>query len=486
MYYQTQILPHSSAIQKYLMPLLVLVHVVVFSICITVKGFPSQSFVHLFMGVLFSFLAAGATLKFAKSNVPKFIAAFLVATCTVKLPLCLIVPKETFLRILPLEGPQLAQVTCERYFFFSLGFLGFALGAIFASRFFWNLSDPAKRDAQISMPEKGFWLLITLFLAIQSMRVVLLLFMHIGAPGVVTRELFIPRLAGVLNIIGSRGLLLVTSGLLAWALSRRSFFALGISMLAAITYAFVEIAGGWRSGMYYYILVGMWIFLAAEPSKLKSRLKPFAIGFVVLAILLFVPVIDYRNRLRQGMTPGQAIKSVIEMRQDADHGGFSENINRLTKRFNGLDLYVVASYESRNQTLGFMSLINGSASRFFTFGILGVPEGVISTYGMTYWGSMSIALGDQWLWFGGLLLGSFIGGFPMLARYWFYSPMMRTLYEANISITFLHLTMGNGALLLYSKELLLSFLVCLLFRHLATTQQSQGYYASNQAQYPRL
>jgi len=477
-------LANKSAINKYIVPLMVLVHIVIFSICVTSKGFATQSFVHVFIGLLFSCVATVTTILYAKSNVPKFVAVFLVATCTVKLPLCLIIPEQTFLSLIPLEGTQLSQLISERYFFYSLGLLGFSAGAIFVSRFFWNLSDPAKRDMRISLPEKGFIAILMFYLSLQSMRAVLLLVMHIGAPSVVTRELFIPKLAGVLNILGTRGLLLVTSGLLAWALSRRSYSALAIAMTAAVTYAFVELAGGWRSGMYYYMLVGAWIFLAAEPSKLKNRLKPFAIGFVILALLLFIPVMDYRNRLRQGMTPGQAFQAVIALRQDADQGGIVDKFHRITRRFNGLDLYIVASYGSNDQAMGFMSLINGSASRFFTHGLLGVPEEAVSTSGMTYWGSMSIAIGDKWLWFGGLMLGAFTGGFPMITRHWFYSPTMRTLYEANITITLLHLTMGNGAFLLYSKELLISFFVCIMFRFLATTQQSSAYYVPTQAQYP--
>lgn len=483
MYPQYQIPTQQNAWKKYIVPLMIVVHIATFSVCVTSGGFPSQSFVHLIIGMLFSCTATVLTILYAKSNIPKFISMFLVATCTCKLPLCLLTPEQTFLPFTGLEGKQLAIVTVERFFYLSIGVMGFALGSIAASRVFWNLTDVQKREQHFSLPEKGFGLILILYLAIQSMRAFLLLVLQIGAPSVITRELFIPKLAGILNILGTRGLLLVTSGLLAWALSRKSYGALFVSILAALTYAFVEVAGGWRSGMFYYALCGSWVFLAAEPSKLKSRLKPFAIGFVVLAFVMFMPVMEYRNRLRQGMTPGQAIQAVLELRQD-DESTFLDRIHPIARRFNGLDLFVLASYGSRNVEMGFMSLITGSASQFFTYGLLQVPEEAVSTSGITYWGSMAIALGDRSLGFMGLLLGMFIGGFPMICRHWFYSPMMRTLFECNITITFLHLTMGNGAFLLYAKEVFILLIVAFVFRFLATTQGSPGYYSHSPSHYP--
>ncbi len=477
-YYATQ----KSDYSKYLIPFMMLVHVIVFSLCVTSKGFPSQSFVHLIMGTLASCLAVCTTLLFSKSNVPKFIALFIVGTVLGKLPFCLIIPHETFLVHIPLQGKQLAQVVCERFFFLNLGFLGFAAGAVFASRLFWSITDPRKRDTTMSLPEKSFVLILLLYLGIQSMRAFLLLGMQIGAPSVVTREIFIPKLAGFLNILGSRGLLLVTTGLLAWALSRRSYFALAIAILAGLTYVFVEMAGGWRSGMFYYAICGTWIFLAAEPSKLKSRLKPLAIAFAIAGVFLFMPVLDYRNQLRMGKSPTQALQAVLKSTQ-VDSRSAEDTFYKISRRINGLDLYVVASYGARDHALGFISLLNGAASSFFTFGLLGVPEGAVTTYGMTYWGSMSIALGDQWLWLMGGLLGMFIGGFPLLCRHWFYSPTMRTLFEANISIILLHLTMGNGAFILYTKEIVIVFAVAIIFKFLATQQGSLGYYAPKNAQY---
>lgn len=471
MYDPNQILVGPTSVkpplQKYSTLLVLLGHVAVFFSCVTAKDFPSSSFVHLFMGLLFSSLACCATFLYTKSAVPKFIAAFIAATFTAKLPLCLISPEQTFLGTIPLENKQLSMLLLEKYFLFSLGFFAFAVGAVVASRFFWNMTDPERRDSKMQAVEKGFMLIVVVCLALQSMRAFLLLVLHVGAPSVVTREIFIPRLAGILNILGSQGLLIFVSGLLALALSRRSFFSLAMAAMAAITYIIVEMAGGWRSGLYYYCVCGSWIFFASQPSEIKNRLKPFAIGFAVFAVVLFVPVMDYRHRINQGMSPAQAVRSVMEGGQH-DTGGFSVALYKVAKRFNGLDLFAVASHGAEGHTMGVRSLFNGSASQFFKYGILGIPKEAVTTFGITFWGVVSIAIGDRLLWLAGLIFGLFVGGLPLLCRRWFYAPTMRTVYECNLSIAMLSLAMGNGAFFLYSKELLISFLMCLLFRAIIT------------------
>lgn len=474
-----------AGINAYLIPALMVAHLVAFTFSVTSDNFPSKSFAFVVLGVLFSCLASCITLLYSKSNVPKVIAFFIVATCTLKLPLCLIVPETTFLEVLPLKEKLLAEVVCAKFFWFSLGFLGFAFGAIIASRFFWNMSDPNKRDVRMALPERGFILLLILYATIQSMRAYLLLVEQIGAPNVAGRELLIPKLAGILNILGTRGLLIVTVGLMAWALSRRSFLALIIASCAALGYAGVEMAGGWRSGLYFYALCGSWVFLAAEPSKMKSRLKPFAIGFVTMSFLLFIPVMDFRHSLNAGMTQSEAFRAVLEGRQ-GDERDLAEKFHKIVRRFNGIDLYMTASYGSEDQKLGFMSLFNGAASNFFTFGILGTPEEAVTTQGITLWGSISIALGDQWLAFAGFVAGAVVGGLPILCRRWFHTPVMRSVYESTVTITLLGVLMGNGAFMLYSKELLIGFLVTMLFKFVAASQPAPpAYYPQGQMHYPQ-
>ena len=272
---------------------------------------------------------------------------------------------------------------------------------------------------------------------------------------------------------------------MAWALSRRSFIALIIASGAALVYAGVEMAGGWRSGLYYYALCGTWVFLASEPSKLKNRLKPFAVGFIAAAILLFVPVMDFRHNLNAGMTQSEAFMAVIEGRQ-GDERDLAEKFHKIVRRFNGIDLYMTASYGSEDHKLGFMSLFNGAASNFFTFGILGTPEEAVTTQGITLWGSISIALGDQWLAFAGLIAGAVVGGLPIFCRRWFHTPVMRSVYESTVTITLLSVFMGNGAFMLYSKELLIGFSVTMLFKFVAASQPAPPtYYPQGQMQYPQ-
>lgn len=468
-----------ARVNTYVVPLLIAAHVIAFSISATSGNFPAKSFAHVLLGMIFSCVAACTTLLYARSNVPKFIAAFVVATCTLKLPICLIVPETTFLEAIPLDGKLLAEVVCAKFFWFSVGFMGYALGAIFGSRFFWNMSDPAKRDSQLSMPEKGFVLLLILYCIVQVMRAFLLIKLKIGAPNVVSQELLIPKLSGILNIVGTRGLLILVSGLLAWSLARKSYLALFVSALAALTYAGVEMAGGWRSGLYYYGLCGSWVFLASEPSKLKNRLKPFAIGFVVLAFLMFVPVMDYRHNINRGMSQGEAVRAVLEGRQD-DERNLWDKIHKIIRRFNGIDLYIVASHGSQDAPMGAMSLLNGSASKFFTFGLLGTPDEAVTTQGITYWGAIAIAIGDQWLAPAGFVLGAVVGGLPIFCRRWFYSPIMRSVYECNVTIVLLAATMGNGAFPLYAKELLISFLMCMLYKLVVTTDRPHAIHTPQQ------
>ncbi|MEM8947294.1 MAG: hypothetical protein AAGD11_19125 [Planctomycetota bacterium] len=464
-------------------PLLILAHILIFSFSVTASNFPTKSFAHVLLGIIFSCVAACATLMYSKSNVPKLIAWFLVATCTFKLPICLIAPETTFLAVVPLEGKLLAELVCSKFFWFSLGFLGYAVGAIAASRFLWNMADPRKRDVQMAMPEKGFFMLLVLYGCLQFMRGFLLIVLQIGAPNVEGREFLIPKLAGILNILGTRGLLVVVAALLAWALARKSFSALLLAGLAGLTYAGVEMAGGWRSGLYYYGLCGCWIFLASEPSKLKNRLKPIAVGFAIAALLLFIPVMDFRHHLRRGMTQGEAFKAVLEFKSD-DERNFGDKFHTIVRRFNGIDLYFAASYGSEDAPQGLMSLYNGAASQFFTFGILGTPEEAITMQGMTYWGGIAIALGDQWLWFMGVVLGVVIGGIPVLSRTLFYSPMMRTTFESVSTITLLHLAMGNVAFMLYFKELLTIVVVCFIVKLIVGGSRSSPQYYHAGVPYP--
>jgi len=131
-----------SPLRQHTVLLVSLFHVAVFSFCVTARDFSASSFVHLLMGLLFSSLACCVIFLHTKSAVPKFVAAFIAATFTAKLPLCLISAEQTFLNAIPLKGKLLSALVCEKYFLFSLGFFAFAVGSVVASRFFWNMTDP--------------------------------------------------------------------------------------------------------------------------------------------------------------------------------------------------------------------------------------------------------------------------------------------------------------------------------------------------------
>ena len=469
----------SPALGRLVVPGIIIAHLFAFSASVTAANFPTKSFALVLLGIMFSCVASCATFIYSKSNVPKVVSVFLVATCTLKLPLCLTVPETTFLEVLPLKDKLLSEVVCAKFFWFSLGFLGFSVGAIAASRFFWNMLDPRKRDMHLDLPERGFVTLLFAYGTIQCMRAYLLLVLQIGAPNIEGREFLVPKLAGILNILGTRGLFVLVTALLAWALARRSILALLFAVLAGMGYAGVEMAGGWRSGLYYYVLCGLWVYFSAEPSKLKDRLKPFALGLVVLAVVLFVPIMDYRNNLNRGMSQTEAVRAVLEGTNDNERD-LSDKFYKIVRRFNGLDLYVVASHGSEGMKLGAMSLFNGRASQLFTFGILGTPEGAVTTSGMTIWGSIAIAFGDAWEWLGGLLVGVLVGGLPVFCRRWFHSSLMRTTFECSVTITILAIVMGNGALGLYSKQLVGTYLVCLFVKFLTSTESFPAFQVQRQ------
>ena len=207
MYQAPEINKRISALNQFIIPGIIAAHLIAFSVSVTADNFPAKSFAFVLLGIVFSCVASCATFIYSKSNVPKVVSVFLVATCTLKLPLCLIVPETTFLEVLPLKDKLLGEVVCAKFFWFTSVFLGFSFGAIAASKFFWNMSDPRKRDVQFAMPERGFLLLLILYATIQCMRAYLLLVEKIGAPNVAGREFLIPKLAGILNILGTRGLL---------------------------------------------------------------------------------------------------------------------------------------------------------------------------------------------------------------------------------------------------------------------------------------
>ncbi len=415
----------------------------------------------LFIGVASSCLATALVFIFSKSPVLKSIAFFLAANYTGKLVYIINFPENTYLEVLGKEGAELSVIVYDKYLLVAVAFIPFAIASLFVEKIF-GVFFRQRSENLVATKVSGFVAVAIVCYALLTLRAFLLHYMKIGAPGVVAAQLGIPYLTGILIFLASKVALLFVSGLVALALSKRSYGALAFALFTAALYVVIDVAGGWRGPLFRMPFCVMWLYIAIDSSKFKTRLRPLLLTMILLPPLIFVPVLQYRHMLRKGLEPMEAARQAFAL-ENVNADDFIADIGKILNRIIGLDMYVIASHATEDRPLGIGRVLDPSIGNYFTNEIMGVPEEAVTAYSSSYWGFWAMIVGDTWLWTGGLMLGIAVS---LLSEFFVNRSkvtFVRTVIGCNVTVYFINFLMANGAILLYAKEALMLLCACLVF-----------------------
>lgn len=445
--------------------LIILMHLAVLAACVLSSNTPPASIAPVLVGVLTSCLATLIVFFFSESAILQVLAIFLALNYTGKLVYVINFPENTYLPILDKEARELTAIICEKYLLFTVSFLAFSLAAVFTSKIA-KVIFQNREERIVQYRVSGFAAVAITCYCLLALRAFLLLYMKIGAPGVVAVQLGIPYLTGILNFLASKGTLLFVSGLVAMALWKKSPSALMFSLFTALLYVVIDVLGGWRGPLFRMPFCILWLFLAMESSSFKAKLKPILLTTILIPPLLFVPILQYRHMIRKGLQPLEAARASFSF-QDVTVKDLSADVGKILNRIIGLDMYVIASHATEERPLGVRRALDPSVGSYFTNEVMGVPEAAITAYACSYWGFWAMLVGDEWLWTGGVLFGIAVGVLSMLFLARSKLHFVKTVIACNLTIYFINFLMANGAIVLYAKEVLMLLLGCILFNWLA-------------------
>jgi len=371
------------------------------------------------------------------------------------------------------SAAELREIVCEKFSFFAMGMVGFAIATFVASWLTSKMDQGQSVRTGATPPSAIFSVLAVVCVFLLGLRAFLLLDLNVGTPGVVPPMLFVPNLTGVLLLLSTTGATIIVMALVALAITQQSWLAFAFASACLMLYVGIDIAGGWRTPLFRAGFCALWLLLFLENNRFKAKLKPILFVLVLMGPVLFTPAMLLRNSLRSNdFNYKQSIASVTKLglygrRTIRDHAITFAN------RFNGLDVYIAAVESFQGEQLGASHLLGEKAVTHFTRVVVGTRQDTGGSFAVTFWGLWGAVFGAKWLFAGGFVLGCVIGLATYLCQRLIRSQFMQVVVQCNLAIFFLRVVMsGNGAELLFKELLILTMVISGL--NLLWTQWAAG------------
>ena len=402
MYATPQMLPQQQqgmpAYRKWAIWISILIHLAVLGMCLGARELGSNGTVDFLMGLGLTCLSSCLAFYVSNSRVLHFLSSFLVATFTLKVPLCLFMPMDTYLEVLKIDSSALGPLTAEAYAKFSVGFLVLVLTSIALPYIFpWQEKKQLVQGQLIPAPSNVFTIVGIACIGVIGLHFTNIYVLQIGGLGETPREILFPGFTGLLKFTSTTGAIALLSSFLALALTRRKFSSFAIAMGMFMAYLALDLSIGKKRVMFVIALSLTWLIVFLEDRRLQSRLKPLVPLFLGGALLLYGPVMTLRHSLIKGKIEHTDVFSELFSSDVYSAQTFGKVVNKIVNRFNGLDLLAVTCIEFEGEPLGPSYLLSGEFSLIFAYQVMGVPEDVVIGMGSTLWGFFYSVLGNNWL-----------------------------------------------------------------------------------------
>lgn len=449
--------------RKWAIWIVILMHIAVYFSCLTAPLFSSGGTSNLILGLCISCFASCLAFWASSSRILHLVVTWLAGTFTLKLPLCLYLPDDTFLNMLNIEEPMMGPLISAKYVTYTMGLLALVFTSMLLPVIF-----PRRQQNVMAQPYRAtdnvFVIAVFACACAIAFRYFVFFVLDIGRPGVVPRQLLFPGLTGVIRLLNTTGTLVVISGTLALALTRRSMGAFLLATFFALVYLAMDLAIGYRRMLFLLLICYVWFFLFLNDRKLQTRLRPFIPLAAAAVLMLFGPVMSMRHNMLHGMSASEAVKQLVKVETYTSQD-YAKTMIKLSQRLNGFDLYIVATEAFKDEPLGMIYLINNRFAGRFAYEVMGVPEDVVIGMGSTIWGFWGAVLGERWVWLCGVMIAFVIyfaeWACSLVSRF----PAAVVVFEYNVSLWVLRLIMSSGTLVLSAKDaLIISTMLFIFYR----------------------
>lgn len=257
-------------------------------------------------------------------------------------------------------------------------------------------------------------------------------YFHIGIPGAVTGELFIPYLNGIASLLVQYGLLFVVNlGLLVALAAKNRRYALMFGVFVFV-YVGMDIGFGNKQDIVFEPFILFWI-CATNWQWLPKRMVRYALITTVVVACVGIPSYKYLNAYRGHLTRGADITLALQKAQASEAGG-DNSLVQIYQRIVGLDVLEAASQTSLSEISRGKNPLTANVADEFKLHIMGVHLDLKSGYGFTQIGRAYALSG-----YAGTLIYMAILG---IAYFWLYSWVLRYLVKREVSRSVLSVIMG--------------------------------------------
>lgn len=431
-----------------------IIHLVVLVTCIGAPTIGSNGPAYLIIGLMVSFFASYLAYKLSDSRILHFVASLLVGTFALKVPLCLYLRPETHLAILSMTDYEVGPQVVLAFVRFSFAMLAFVMTALMIPLVFPHQQKKQYvSGVQVPATDDVFFKLGVACFLVLVLRFACIFILDIATIGVTPRQILFPGFTGLLKFISSVGAVVLLSSFLSLALSRNKFSSFAIAMSMFVAYMAMDLSIGKKRTMFIIVLCLIWLLTFLEDKKLQARLKPLVPVFLVFAILMYGPAMTLRRGLHKGRI--DHTEALGELMNEDTYGGleFGVIINKVVRRFNGLDLLVITQIATEDKPLGAIYLINGQFGATFAHEIMGVNDEVIIGMGSTLWGFFFAVLGKNYMFLAGVMLAVCVNLGERICDYAGAYPDAKAVFQLNYCLLMQRFAASSGMFLFQSKEL---------------------------------
>lgn len=278
----------------------------------------------------------------------------------------------------------------------------------------------------------------------------------IAKPGVKPMEIPIPFVNGILAFVVGFFLVSLCNVSLFHAMKSKAKSELYLAFFLILGLVISDIWVGYKQAIVFQLVVMAYYFSyfkGGYSKKANFKIVSFGILGLVLGLLLYKYINDYRYALLRGEDVSSAIQSALAFEGgDKKEGAALGFFNRI----NGVDNFYAAVHVSQYQSFPLSAMFDETLGDIFNR-VLYEGEEANTQFGLTQFGALyavggffALVLGS---WFLGLFL-QFIGKFIVYIA--FRSSTWAYAIAPCLALWMVHVLFAGGVLILYFKELALS------------------------------